>query len=221
MKERCKIIVTDSLKNFVVYRSSAGSGKTFTLVKEYLKLSLCDNKKLHSNYKNILAITFTNKAAAEMKSRVVEALNQISKNEVLPFIGSILCNELQISELELKKRAKIVLSQLLHHYSDFSIGTIDSFTHKIVKTFAFDLKLPVNFNIELDTKSFYERVVALLFNKIGEDDYVSKLLKEFALSKAEANASWDPEKQLREFSSLLLKENAGEYIDKLKQFNAQ
>jgi ATP-dependent exoDNAse (exonuclease V) beta subunit len=208
------------LENFVVYKSSAGSGKTFTLVKEYLRLSLYDEKKLSYNYKRILAVTFTNKAATEMKNRVIDALNQISNNTSLPFVGTILIDELNVSEKELKKRAHFVLNHILHHYSDFSIGTIDSFTHKIVKTFAHDLKLPVNFNIEMDTQGFYEKVIASLFSKIGEDEYVSKLLKEYALTKAEDNASWDPELQIQEFAKLLQKEDSNNYIEKLKQYNA-
>ncbi|PBQ31162.1 hypothetical protein CNR22_05080 [Sphingobacteriaceae bacterium] len=207
------------MSNFVVYKSSAGSGKTFTLVKEYLRLSLYDPKKLSSNYKRILAVTFTNKAATEMKNRVVEALDQIANKEGFSFIGQLLSDELQISLPELKTRAAFVLSHILHHYSDFSIGTIDSFTHKIVKTFAHDLKLPVNFNIEMDTQGFYEKVIANLFSKIGEDEYIGKLLKEYALTKAEDNASWDPELQIQEFSKLLQKENSGEYIDQLKHFS--
>ena len=208
------------MENFVVYKSSAGSGKTFTLVKEYLRLALFDEKKLSYNYKRILAVTFTNKAATEMKNRVIEALNQIANNEKIPFVGELLCEEMSISQEELKRRSTFVLSHILHHYSDFSIGTIDSFTHKIVKTFAHDLKLPVNFNIEMDTQGFYEKVIASLFSKIGEDEYISKLLKEYALAKAEDNASWDPELQIQEFSKLLQKENSGEYIERLKQFNA-
>jgi ATP-dependent exoDNAse (exonuclease V) beta subunit len=208
------------MHNFVVYKSSAGSGKTFTLVKEYLRLALCDERKLYSNYRKILAITFTNKAAAEMKQRVIDALNDIALQEAKLFTGELLCEELRIGYPELKKRAKIVLSAILHHYSDFSIGTIDSFTHKIVKTFAHDLKLPVNFNIELDTQGFYEKVIAALLSQIGEDEYVSKLLKEYALTRAEDNASWDPERRIQEFSKLLQKENSGEYIGKLQKFDA-
>ena len=213
------MVIFIQLKNFVVYKSSAGSGKTFTLVKEYLKLSLYDDKKLNSNYKGILAITFTNKAAAEMKSRVLDALQQISTSQNLPFLGKLLLHELNITESELKRRAAIVLSHILHHYSDFSIGTIDSFTHKIVKTFAFDLKLPINFNIELDIASFYERVIAQLFSKVGEDQQISKLLKEFVLNKAEDNKSWDPQKALEEFSKLLQRENSSDYINKIKHLN--
>ena len=204
------------MQNFVVYKSSAGSGKTFTLVKEYLSISLSDAKKLNSNYKRILAVTFTNKAAAEMKQRILSALDQIANNQELPFVGNILCKELEINPIDLKKRARVVLSQILHHYSDFSIGTIDSFTHKIVKTFAHDLKLPVNFNLEMDVEGFYDKVIATLFNQIGEDEYVSKLLKEFVLNKAEENSSWDPEKTIKEFSKLPQKENSDTYLNQLK-----
>jgi len=203
-----------------VYKSSAGSGKTFTLVKEYLRLSLSDEKKLNYNYKRILAVTFTNKAAAEMESRVIDALYQIACEDVMPFVGTLLCAELNLGAEELRKRSELVLSQILHHYSDFSIGTIDSFTHKIVKTFAHDLKLPVNFNVELDTSSFYEKVISTLFSLIGEDEYVSKLLKEYVLEKAEDNVSWDPEKQIKEFSKLLQKEDSEGYLALLKKFDA-
>ncbi len=209
------------MNNFVVYRSSAGSGKTFTLVKEYLRLSLSDPKKLNSNYKRILAVTFTNKAAAEMKQRILDALDQIANQTKTPFTGDLLCAELNITPLELKQRARIVLSQILHHYSDFSIGTIDSFTHKIVKTFAHDLKLPVNFNLEMDVEGFYDKVISTLFNQIGEDEYVSKLLKEFVLNKAEENASWDPERAIKEFARLLQKENSDNYLQQLKNFSTE
>lgn len=209
------------MENFVVYKSSAGSGKTFTLVKEYLRLALYDQQRLSYNYKRILAVTFTNKAAAEMKSRVTSALDQIAKSAELPYTGTLLCKELGIDAVELKRRAAIVLSSILHNYSDFAIGTIDSFTHKLVKTFAHDLKLPVNFNIELDTQVFYDKVIAELFSRIGEDEHISRLLKEYALTKAEENSGWDPERRIREFSALLLKENSGAYINRLNAFSAQ
>ncbi len=209
-----------NLQNFVVYKSSAGSGKTFTLVKEYLRLALFDESKLNFNFKRILAITFTNKAATEMKNRVVESLHKIAYSDKMPLIGDLIANELNIEAEDLKKRAKVVLTQILHHYSDFSIGTIDSFTHKIVKTFAHDLKLPVNFNVELDTAGFYEKVISSLFNLVGEDEQVSKLLKNYVLEKAEDNAGWDPEGQIREFAKLLQKEDSAGYLDLLKKFDA-
>ncbi|MCE3225811.1 MAG: helicase UvrD [Bacteroidetes bacterium] len=208
------------MSNFVVYKSSAGSGKTFTLVKEYLKLALHDDKKLSYNYKKILAVTFTNKAAAEMKQRVIDALKDITSPDELKGVGEILARELNIGAEDLKKRSNFLLSHILHNYSDLSIGTIDSFTHKIVKTFAYDLNLPVNFNLETDVESFYEKVVSELFSKIGEDEYLTKLLKNYSFNKAEDNSSWDPEKQILDFVKLLQKENAGIYIGQLNRFNA-
>ena len=156
-----------------------------------------------------------------MKTRVVEALYKISTSTEMPLVGNMIAQELSISQAELKRRAGIVLSNILHHYSDFSIGTIDSFTHKIVKTFAHDLKLPVNFNVELDIQSFYDKVISQLLNLVGEDPFVSQLLKEYVLNKAEDNASWDPEKQIREFSRLLQKEEAPEHISKLEKFSTE
>ena len=135
------------MKNFVVYKSSAGSGKTFTLVKEYLKLSLIDKSKLTYNFKRILAITFTNLAAAEMKDRIISSLQQITENKKTTDIAKILAQELNVSQEELIYRSKIVLENILHNYSDLAVGTIDSFTHKLIKTFAFDLRLPINFNL--------------------------------------------------------------------------
>lgn len=206
------------MSNFVVYKASAGSGKTFTLVKEYLKLALHDEKKLSYNYKKILALTFTNKAASEMKQRVIEALNTIINSEPLPFIGQAICEEISLTPVELKKRAKFLLSNILHNYSDFSIGTIDSFTHKIVKTFAYDLQLPVNFNLETDVAGFYEKVVSDLFSRLGEDEYLTKLLKNYSFNRAEDNSSWDPEKQILDFVKLLEKENAHIYLNQLSAF---
>ena len=101
------------MSNFVVYKSSAGSGKTFTLVKEYLRLALLEDKKIGFNYKRILAVTFTNKAAAEMKQRVIDALNQISNSPTLPFVGELLCEELKISDTELRNRSQFSVIQCL------------------------------------------------------------------------------------------------------------
>lgn len=207
------------MKNFAVYKSSAGSGKTFTLVKEYLKLALYDPKKLSFNYKYILAVTFTNKAAAEMKERIITTLWQIINDTEMPFAGQALCEELIINEQELRFRSQTLLSCILHHYSDFSVGTIDSFTHKLVKTFAHDLKLPVNFNVELNIDNFYETVITSLINKIGEDKYISKLLTEYALNKVNDNSSWDPEKHIKEFVKILHKENSEDYLKQLNPFN--
>ena len=134
---------------FKIYRSSAGSGKTFTLVKEYLRIALGSSRT--DNYRSILAITFTNKAAEEMKSRVLETLEQLSSDSSQEHaMTTILRSELKLSENELSLRASSVLKHMLHNYSDISISTIDHFTHNLIRTFSQDLGLSINFQVELD-----------------------------------------------------------------------
>lgn len=206
-------------QNFVVYKSSAGSGKTFTLVKEYLKLALANEQSIQFNYKRILALTFTNKAAAEMRIRIVNALIQICDPNQHPTLEDTLIKELKIDSVIIKERARKLLNYLLHHYSDFAVSTIDSFSHKIVKTFAHDLKLPVNFNLETDTKEFYNKVVSQLISEIGSDKEITFLLKEFALNNLDENLSWDPEKSMQEFAKILQQEGSIEHIQHLSSLN--
>ena len=149
-------------KNFTIYKSSAGSGKTFTLVKEYLALALNDGANPPQAYKHILAVTFTNKAAAEMKDRIIKALKELSENDYSNTSSGTktLLSALkehkklnvikQLDDRIIRLRAQNILTAILHNYSDFAIGTIDSFVQKVVRTFAFDLKIPMSFEIEMD-----------------------------------------------------------------------
>jgi ATP-dependent exoDNAse (exonuclease V) beta subunit len=204
--------------NFIVYKSSAGSGKTFTLVKEYLKLSLADKHNLSKAYKGILAVTFTNKAASEMKWRIIKALKEISSGSNA-MISQLIAAELIISESELKKRAEIVLTDILHNYSDFSIGTIDSFTHRIIRTFALDLKLPINFQIETDSDTVFKKVISTLINNLGKDKLITDYLVQFSLAQIEDNKNWDPEQTLVEFIKEINKEGVSDLVNQLSVFN--
>ena len=105
-----------------IYRASAGSGKTFTLTKEFLFLLF----KNPTNYTKTLAVTFTNKATGEMKSRILEKLYQISTNKTNDYVNDLI-NEFKISEKQVRQRAHVLLSYLLHDFSNFSVSTIDSF----------------------------------------------------------------------------------------------
>ena len=121
----------------VVYKSSAGSGKTTTLVKSYLKITL-NNPHL---FRNVLAITFTNKAANEMKKKVLDSLKIFAEGKTNEHPELIeFQNELNLSDELLQNKAKKLLSLIIHQYDEFSISTIDSFVHRIIKTFATDLK---------------------------------------------------------------------------------
>ncbi len=184
-------------KNFTVYKSSAGSGKTFTLVKEYLALALNDEANPPRAYRHILAITFTNKAAAEMKERIVKALEELSKEDYSSLSGGTktllvqlkehprLNAHKQLDDAIIRKRAENVLSAVLHNYSDFAISTIDSFVHKIVRTFAFDLKIPMSFELEMDADKLLTEAIDMLLAQIGSNESITKALVEFAESKAD------------------------------------
>lgn len=206
-------------KKFVVYKSSAGSGKTFTLVKEYLILALSDEKRVRFNYKKILALTFTNKAASEMRIRIINALIQILTEEKGSNLEKELLKSLKTDITGLQGRASILLSDILHHYSDFAVSTIDSFSHKIVKTFAHDLKLPVNFNLETDSKEFYKKVISQLFSEIGENKEITKLIKEYVLTNLDSESNWDPESDIQKFADLIQKESSLEHIDALSKLS--
>lgn len=203
--------------NFVVYKSSAGSGKTFTLVKEYLKLAMANDHTLTSAYRSILAITFTNKAAAEMKWRIIKALREISAG-TNAMLAALLSEEMQASEDDLQQRAKVVLTEILHHYSDFSVGTIDSFTHRVIRTFALDLKLPVNFQIETDSDTVFRKVISMLINNLGKDQLITEYLVRFSLDQLEDNKNWDPEATLVDFIREINKEGAGELVQQLSHY---
>lgn len=204
--------------NFIVYKSSAGSGKTFTLVKEYLKLALKDKLNLSKAYRSILAMTFTNKAASEMKWRIIKALKEISSGEN-EFLSKLIAAELNISTDDLRERAGVVLTDVLHNYSDFSIGTIDSFTHRIIRTFALDLKLPINFQIETDADTVFKKVIGLLINNLGKDSLITNYLVQFSLDQLEDNKNWDPEKTLTDFIKEINKEGVHDLIEQLHEFD--
>ncbi|WP_037318148.1 exodeoxyribonuclease V subunit beta [Salegentibacter sp. Hel_I_6] len=203
--------------NFTIYNASAGSGKTFTLVKEYLLL-LFKSKK-HDAYKNILAMTFTNKAVDEMKSRIISSLRDFTAEEtsaVTNTLFKIIAEETNLPEAELKTKSAKILKSIIHNYAAFEVSTIDGFTHRVLRTFAKDLGLPVNFEIALNTRQILQEAVDRLVSKAGTDKELTKVLIAFALSKTDDDKSWDIAKDLFEISELLVGENHQAALKKLK-----
>ena len=183
-----------SENTFVVYNASAGSGKTFTLVKSYLK-TLFSSRDVNK-YKRILAITFTNKAVAEMKGRILENLKAFSTPEILlkevpdnlkgaQQMFVIIAEELQIDHSRLHQKAIRIQETILNNYAAFDVVTIDTFTHRLIRTFAYDLKLPQNFEVALDTEDVLQEAISNVLAKVGEDDDLTKLLINFATQKAD------------------------------------
>lgn len=198
--------------SFQVFNASAGSGKTFTLVKSYLKIIL-ESPDIY-RYNQILAITFTNKAAQEMKDRVLSGLTNFSKGNFND-LENQLCSEMALSKAVLQHRATLVLNEILNNYSAFSITTIDSFTYKLIKNFAFDLGLNLNFELELNTKNVLTHAVEILISKIGKDQNITDILLDFALFKWQLDETWDVTFALNKIANLLTDETSILEVEKL------
>ncbi|NAS31156.1 UvrD-helicase domain-containing protein [Flavobacteriaceae bacterium R38] len=188
------------------------------LVKEYLKILLSTNSP--DSFKRILAITFTNKAVNEMKERIIENLEAFSHPSMLekpsPMFSS-LKDELKLSGEILIDRSAKTLKYILHNYAFFDVSTIDKFNHRLLRTFAFDLKLPMNFEVALDTEFLLEEAIDQLIFKAGKDEKLTKILVDFALEKAEDDKSWDIAIDLKRVALLLLNENHSKELSQLKE----
>jgi len=187
------------------------------LVKEYLKILLqSDNPYL---FQKILAITFTNKAAGEMKERVLENLLEFSKQDPTSpsnDMFEIMVKETGLGRDMIQKRAKNLLQNILQNYSAFHIKTIDSFTNKLIKSFAFDLGMSLDFEVELDTDSILKEAIDLIISKIGKEKELTDVLVAFAKEKTLEDKSWDISRDLFDIAKLLLNENHANEIQKLE-----
>ena len=199
--------------SFSIYDASAGSGKTYTLVKEYLKIILVSKKP--DAYRNILAITFTNKAVHEMKSRVLESLSQFSKEnpseKALQLMQDI-SSDTGLSLNAITEKAKGIIKNLIHNYAAFDISTIDKFTHKVIRAFAHDLNLPITFEVSLDTEILLTEAVDAIIAEAGNDEELTKLLVDFTMEKTDDDKSWDISREIMETGNLILNENNREEI---------
>jgi ATP-dependent exoDNAse (exonuclease V) beta subunit len=199
-------------KSFKVIRASAGSGKTYALVRQYLILALQSDYPAY--YRHILAITFTNAAAAEMKERVMMRLREFALGTRSPLAEDV-ASELGITVEKLAQRATSTYKDMLHHYSYLGIQTIDSFTHKIIRSFARDLRLHHDFNIEADPTKFLEKLAESCLQKVGEDEELTKYLQDFLIDNIDEGKRLRLHDELIEASKILLKEDTQESLEKL------
>jgi ATP-dependent helicase/nuclease subunit A len=209
---------------FKIYSSSAGSGKTYTLAKEYIKLALKTTSPWYFNH--ILAVTFTKKAAGEMKERILKYLRQFSSTDAKEieesdglFLQILL--ELQeegvvINEWELRNRARNTFKHIIHEYANFSVSTIDSFVQKIVAAFTEELGFPFNFEVNLDSDVLLEAAVEQLFSKVNTENFeqITKAIESFAMEKAMDGKSWNSlPNELAAFGKSLLSDQFQTQVD--------
>lgn len=189
----------------IINKASAGSGKTYTLVKEYLIMLLGKkteggnyilDKHPNDNHRYILAITFTNKATEEMKSRIVETLDVLASNpDESPYITD-LTTMLGASKDDISKSAGIAERQMLEDYTNFNVCTIDTFFQKILRTFAYEVNLSSNYGVELNDEYVVELGVNNLKTRLHDESgkknkSLSHWLWMFVQDSMKNGSSWD------------------------------
>lgn len=208
---------------FIICRASAGSGKTYTLVRQYLLLAFsAREEELSSRFKRILAITFTNKAANEMKERILRELDNMSADGTGTPMGNDIAETMHLDSNTLQRYARAVLQGVLHNYSDFAVCTIDSFMHRIVRTFAHDLGLPLNFDVQIDNDDLIQNAVEDLMSLAGTDgqEELTEVLCDFAESRMSDGKNYMIEKELSDLAKELFKEQTPQYLSLLKDIDS-
>ena len=191
------------VKPLTVYKASAGSGKTFTLAVEYIKL-LVQNP---TSYRNILAVTFTNKATEEMKMRILSQLYGISQglDDSKSYTDRILAlTGLPINTI--KERAGIALHLLLHNYNYFRVETIDSFFQSVLRNLARELDLTANLRISLNDTQVEEQAVDQLIDSLTHTDRMLQWLLSYIMEKINDDHSWNIIGQVKQFGKTIFRD---------------
>ncbi|MBU2018352.1 MAG: UvrD-helicase domain-containing protein, partial [Bacteroidetes bacterium] len=214
-------MIEKALKPLQVVSASAGSGKTYNLVYQYILLLF--NSPQKDAFSKIVAMTFTNKAALEMKTRVIGAL------EVLAFPENFapsdrkyeapLQAELKLSKEVIHARAKVILKSILHRYEDFMLLTIDKFNLKLLRSFSRDLDIAGDFEVVIDAKLLLQKVLDQILSEIGTKDHdtLTKLALSFAESQVSEDNSWNIQSSIKNVIYGLIKEKNVDLVQLLRE----
>lgn len=186
-----------------VYKASAGSGKTFTLAVEYIKLLISNPRA----YEGILAVTFTNKATEEMKMRILSQLYGLWKH--LPssegYMNEVK-NSLHLSEKEVSERARRAIHNLLHNYHFFKVQTIDTFFQSVLRNLARELQLNANLRVGLNTKEVVNEAVDALIDSIAQDPQLMAIIMGYIEYNMEENGRWNITSNIKKFGATIFDE---------------
>jgi ATP-dependent exoDNAse (exonuclease V) beta subunit len=202
--------------SFKIINSSAGSGKTFNLAIEYISKLL--NSKDDEHFKSMLALTFTNKASAEMKDRILFNLSNL-KHQRDKIVLEIISKKTGLDQSTIKKKSSNILEKILYNYSNFNVITIDSFTNNIIRTVNGESENKDDFIVELDNLVYLDQAVEELISEINEDNELKELLVEFAKFKLTINRSWDISYDLKDFGLFIDKESNRDQVEYFKKMN--
>ena len=189
-----------------IYRASAGSGKTYRLTQDYIHL-LFDPKKERA-HRRILAVTFTNKATDEMKTRILKELHALSQGSTSDYREGLMA-KFHLDEEAVNVRAKHILTNILHDYSSFSISTIDRFFQQVIRSFARDIGVHGGYNLELDNTTTLEQSVDNLFLDLSKDENKQLLqwLTAYAEERIEQSENWNMRSNIMDLGKEIFKES--------------
>lgn len=198
-----------------IYRASAGSGKTFQLTKDYIFMLFDAIGKNQRPHRRILAVTFTNKATDEMKSRILKELHALSIARESKYRTDLM-STYSLTENEVNVRAKKILTNILHDYSSFSISTIDKFFQQVVRSFAREIGVSGGYNVELDTELTLQQALDDLYSDLSEkgNEQLLSWMTDFLQEQIEDGKSWRVDKDIMTLGKEIFKEN---YQHKVKE----
>lgn len=204
----------------LVYKASAGSGKTFTLAIEYIKHLIADPRA----YRYILAVTFTNKATAEMKERIVQTLYGLWKKDpsATAYLHCLQAElpamNLSLTEEDIRIRAGRALAYMLHDYSRFRVETIDSFFQSVMRNLARELELSPNLNIELDSDKVLSDAVNSLIDGLTLTSPVLPLLLDYIYERIADDKRWNVSDEVKSFARNIFNEG---YVERGEALRAK
>ena len=210
-----------SQQSFEVVRASAGSGKTYRLVSRYLACCLAHDDP--RSFRHILALTFTNKAAWEMKERILSDLAKMGSGKASDGFVKELSDQTSLTPEVLASRARALRATMLHRYGEMAVMTLDSFTNRLVKSFARDLALDQDYRIELDQDRIVDEAVGNLLDRIGApgEEKLTELLKGFARLQVEEEKDSRIRHPLTSYGKEVLKEGMREALQALDELKPE
>lgn len=204
-----------------ILKASAGSGKTFSLTLHYITLLLSNE----NSYREILAVTFTNKATAEMKERILSVLEGLALGDPdrkIADFRKLLLEAFPAWDAQLiQQKAHRVFRKILHDYSHFTISTIDGFSQKVIRSFTYELNLDAGYKIEMNTNKVKQELTVMLNQLLDERPDLLTWIIAFAEKKIENNENWNYRQQLMSLAGLIFTENFQEFNAQLSVANAQ
>lgn len=196
-----------------IYKASAGSGKTHLLTINYLQLLFQQPK----NYRHILAVTFTNKATAEMKGRILEELEKLAAGQTTAFGRQLLSRVPAETADSLHEKARNIYSAILHDYNRFSVTTIDSFVQKVIRSFAYEIGLDAGFKLKLNTDLVKEDLADRLFRLLDTDENLRNWVTELAVKRLGEGKSWNFREDMLSLADEIFKESFQDFEQAIRR----